>query len=334
GYLRDALRQRRINAFFDDANLEFGEDISPALLKAIKESKILVIVFSENYASSGWCLRELVKIMECREKNNKQIAFPIFYHVNPSDIRHQRNSYGEAMVVHQNTFGKDSENIKAWTTALSEAANLKGHHIHTGFEIDHVTEIAKEIAKKVHAKKAPKPLLVSEKLYGLDQHINMVKSLLESGTVCMLCIIGLGGIGKTELAKALYHNIVHQFEAASFLANVREKSNKINGLEDLQKTLLTEMFKQPNTELGSTNKRIDEIKYKLGRKKVLLVLDDVNEMKQLENLAGGSDWFGPGSRIIITTRDKEMHLEKTILKQDMNLCLLARLVMRKVFHWL
>jgi hypothetical protein len=35
--------------------------------------------------------------------------------------------------AHQNRFGKDSENIKAWTEALSEAADLKGHHIHTGY---------------------------------------------------------------------------------------------------------------------------------------------------------------------------------------------------------
>jgi hypothetical protein len=56
--------------------------------------------------------------------------------------------------------------------------------------------------------------------------------------------------------------------------------------------------------LGSTSKGIYEIKHKLGRKKVLLVLDDVDERKQLENLAAGSDWYGPGSRIILTARDK------------------------------
>jgi hypothetical protein len=97
---------------------------------------------------------------------------------------------------------------------------------------------------------------------------------------------------------------VHQFEAASFLANVREKSNRINGPKDLQQTLLSEMFEQPETGLGSTSKGIYEIKHKLGKKNVLLVLDDVDEKKQSENLAGGNDWFGPGSRIIITTRDK------------------------------
>ncbi|XP_039690698.1 TMV resistance protein N-like [Medicago truncatula] len=55
---------------------------------------------------------------------------------------------------------------------------------------------------------------------------------------------------------------------------------------------------------GKISKGIYEIKYKLGRKKVLLVLDDVDEMEQIGNLAGGSDWFGPGSTVIITTRDK------------------------------
>jgi len=128
------LKHRGINAFFDDNNLKPGEDISPALLKAIEESKISVIVFSENYASSRWCLGELVKIIECTKKENKkQIAFPIFFHVDPSDVRHQRKSYAKAMAAHEIRFGKDSENVKAWTAALSEAADLKGHHINTGY---------------------------------------------------------------------------------------------------------------------------------------------------------------------------------------------------------
>ncbi|CAJ2634156.1 unnamed protein product [Trifolium pratense] len=303
GYLCEEFRKRGINVFYDDTNLELGEDISPALCKAIKESKILVIVFSENYAYSRWCLDELAKIRECTKRNNKQIAFPIFYHVEPSDVRHQRKSYGEAMAAHKKRFGKSSEKIKAWTAALSEVADFKGHSIHTGFEIDHV----KEIAERVHAKIPPISLL-AQNAVGLNQRIEETKSLLDlkpnDNIVCMLGIYGPRGIGKTNLAKLLYNNIAHDFKAACFIANVTEKSKNINGLEDLQVTLLSEMFEKTNSKLGSTSRGINEIKHKLRRKKVLLVLDDVNELVQLENLAGGSDWFGPGSRIIITTRDK------------------------------
>jgi hypothetical protein len=133
GYLRRAFEKRGIKVFYDDKNLRIGEDISPALCKAIEESNISVIVLSEDYASSRWCLGELVKIMECTERNKKQIVFPIFYHVDPSDVRHQRKSYGEAIVAHQKRFGKHSEKIKAWTAALSQVADLKGHHVHTGY---------------------------------------------------------------------------------------------------------------------------------------------------------------------------------------------------------
>ena len=125
-------------------------------------------------------------------------------------------------------------------------------------------------------------------------------------TVRMLGIYGLGGIGKTELAKALYNKIVQNFDAASFLSDVREKSNRINGMEDLQKTLLSEMFEELETKLGSTIKGMGEIKEKLQKKKVLLVLDDVGDKDQLEKLAGECNWFGPGSRIIITTREENV----------------------------
>ncbi|KAL2594674.1 hypothetical protein AAZV13_12G202600 [Glycine max] len=126
-------------------------------------------------------------------------------------------------------------------------------------------------------------------------------------TVLILEIYGAGGIGKTTFALDIYNNIRHEFEAASFLANVREKSNKsTEGLEDLQKTLLSEMGEE--TEIIGAS----EIKRRLGHKKVLLVLDDVDSTKQLESLVGGGDWFGSRSRIIITTRDTTLLDEHVI----------------------
>ncbi|KAK7300192.1 hypothetical protein RJT34_11029 [Clitoria ternatea] len=315
GHLRNSLCRKGVNTFDDDEDLSMGLGISPALSKAIEESNILIIVFSENYASSTWCLNELVKILECTKKNNKQLVFPIFYHVNPSDIRNQRNSFGEAMIMHEDRFGKGSEEVETWRKALSEATNLPGQHIiSTEYEINFI----EKIAEKVHKNLPPKPLHIGHNLVGLEHPIEKVKSLLDmkhhDKTVRMLGIYGLGGIGKTQLAKALYNNIVHRFQAASFLADVGEKSKKQNGLEDLQKTLLSEMLEKLETELGSTSKGMQEIKSKLCRKKVLLVLDDVDDKDTLEKLAGGRDWFGLGSRIVITTRDEGLLIDYQVEK--------------------
>lgn len=100
-----------------------GEDeISPALLSAIEESAISVIIFSEQYAFSKCCLDELVKILECKKKND-QIVLPVFYRVNPSDVRRQTGSFGDAFVEQANTFKVMPEKVQQWRFALKEASN-------------------------------------------------------------------------------------------------------------------------------------------------------------------------------------------------------------------
>ncbi|KOM46447.1 hypothetical protein LR48_Vigan07g015100 [Vigna angularis] len=300
--LREGLGRRGILSFHDDRDMRIGTGLSLALREAIEESNVFIVVFSENYASSTWCLDELVKIIQRTHVNSTEQIFllPVFYHVDPSDIQKLRNSFGKHMTAHEKEFGKESQRVQAWKSALSEAANLPGMHITPGFEKDYIEEIVGKVQRNL----GRKPLYTGQNPIGLEPHVEKVMSLLDidDNTVKMLSIYGLGGIGKTELAKALYNKIVRHFDAASFLAGVREKSNTINGMEDLQKTLLSEMLEESET----TNKGIYEIKGKLRRKKVLLVLDDVDDKEKLEKLAGGCDWFGPGSRIIITTRERDL----------------------------
>ncbi|KAM1047382.1 hypothetical protein ACFX2C_026743 [Malus domestica] len=124
-HLYHALVRLGIRTFLDDRELPTGKDISPTLLKAIENSRISVIVFSENYASSRWCLDELVHIFECRESKG-QMTRPIFYKVDPSDVRHQKNSYGVAFAVPSRKNENDPEKVQRWSTALTKAANLKG----------------------------------------------------------------------------------------------------------------------------------------------------------------------------------------------------------------
>ncbi|KAK7372804.1 hypothetical protein VNO80_06192 [Phaseolus coccineus] len=134
GHLRRELGRRRIKSFNDDKNMRIGESFSPALSKAIEESKIFIVVFSENYASSTRCLDELVRIIErSKMKEKKQLVYPVFYHVDPSDIRHERNSFGKHMKAHENEIGKESQRMQDWRSALSQAVDFPGRHITTGY---------------------------------------------------------------------------------------------------------------------------------------------------------------------------------------------------------
>ncbi|PRQ59958.1 putative TIR domain-containing protein [Rosa chinensis] len=85
GHLYRALQQKAINAFIDSEGLSKGNKISE-LLTYIEDSRLSVLVLSQNYASSTWCLKELVKILDCMD-TMKQIVVPIFYQVDPSDLR-------------------------------------------------------------------------------------------------------------------------------------------------------------------------------------------------------------------------------------------------------
>lgn len=126
-HLYYGLRDAGINTFRDDPELRIGEHISSALIQAIRGSRISVIVFSENYAGSRWCLQELAEIMECRESSG-QMVLPIFCGVDPPDVRYQRGSYAEAFVKHEKRLISEEGAVvlAGWRRALTQAANLSG----------------------------------------------------------------------------------------------------------------------------------------------------------------------------------------------------------------
>ncbi|CAL0322327.1 unnamed protein product [Lupinus luteus] len=122
----------------------------------------------------------------------------------------------------------------------------------------------------------------------------------------MVGIYGIGGIGKTTVARAVYNLISDQYEGLCFLSDIREKAINKHGLVQLQETLLSEILEENDIKVGDVNRGIPIIKRRLQQKKVLLILDDVDKLVQLKALAGRYDWFGCGSKIIITTRDKQL----------------------------
>lgn len=106
-------------------NFQRGEKIALELLKAIVESKFSIIVFSENYAGSKWCLDELAKIIECRQEIG-QIALPIFFHVDPSDVRNQSESFAGAFADCEENW---KDKVQRWRKASNEAVHLSGWHL-------------------------------------------------------------------------------------------------------------------------------------------------------------------------------------------------------------
>ena len=124
-HLYAALKQKGIFTFRDDEELERGRPISLELLKAIEESLFAIIIFSKYYASSTWCLDELVKIMECKKKMGL-IVLPIFYDVDPSKVRKQTETYAQAFVEHEKQLKENIEKVHTWRVALREVTNLSG----------------------------------------------------------------------------------------------------------------------------------------------------------------------------------------------------------------
>ncbi|ONI21479.1 hypothetical protein PRUPE_2G069000 [Prunus persica] len=251
-HLYKVLSNKGIYTFID-RELIGGEKISPALLKAIEESRIFLI-----------CLDELVEILRCKSSTN-QIGWPIFYKVDPSHVRNQTNSFGDAFADMNCRFKDNTEKVLRWRSALREAASLKGYTCKAG--------------------EAVEMLLCAG---GNGRRI--------------VGIWGTSGIGKTTIAKAIYNAIAHKFEGCCFLADVRENSMPHGGLIQLQETLLQEILGGNKLKIVSADKGISIIQKLLRHKRILLILDDVNQLEQLDNLAGVG-WFGEGSRVIITTQD-------------------------------
>ncbi|CAL9020267.1 unnamed protein product [Prunus brigantina] len=305
-HLYHELQLRGIKTFKDDRELEIGTHISSELFKAIEESRLAIVVLSPNYASSSWCLDELTKILQC--KKSKVTILPVFYNVDPSHVRKQSGSFADAFAEHEKRFREDRERVKNWGTALTEVANLAGIDSKNESERELVEKIVDWVWDKVHHKLK---LLGSTVLVGL-KFIREQVDLLSAPTddVRFIGIWGMGGIGKTTIAMLVYDMISTHFEHSSFLANVREVSQ--HGIVGLQRQLLSPILKGHITQFWDEQQGTSAIKNCLYNKRVLLILDDVSESSQLEKLAGEKDWFGQGSIIIITTRDKRLLVKHDI----------------------
>ena len=172
----------------------------------------------------------------------------------------------------------------------------------------HEAKFIREIVEKIITEWLPSTneLDVAKYPVGINSRIQGIISHLSSGgsNVLMVGIWGMGGLGKTTAAKAIYNQIHHIFQFKSFLADVSSTTSK-HGLVYLQETLVSDILKQ-KSQISSVDGGISLIKQKFQHRRVLVIMDNIDEVEQLNAIAGNHDWFGPGSRIIITTRDEHL----------------------------
>ncbi|KAL6556928.1 hypothetical protein OROHE_006804 [Orobanche hederae] len=245
-HLYSALQNAGIKVFIDDNDLQRGDHISTSLSHGVW---------------MNW-----KKIMKCR-RTLGQVVVPVFYHLDPSEVRHQNGEFGIAFQSLSNkisnkeelNLGRAKKLVLSWKEALREAANIAGFVI-------------------VNSR--------NERMWGTGG--------------------GGGGIGKTTIAKAIYNKIGRNFQSRSFLANIREVAGKIDGQVSLQKQLLFDICKEVTIKIPNIESGKNTLKHKLCHRKVLIVLDDVNTLDQLNTFCGSRKWFGSGSIIIITTRDMRL----------------------------
>ena len=127
-HLYTALTLRGIETFRDSEKLRLGQEIASELIQAIEKSQNAIVVFSEKYADSKWCLDELAEIVECKKNKGLEVK-PVFYHVDPSHVRNQTGPFEKDFDEHQKNDKIDREKIQKWKDAMREVGKLSGKHL-------------------------------------------------------------------------------------------------------------------------------------------------------------------------------------------------------------
>ncbi|KAK3404511.1 hypothetical protein EUGRSUZ_K00815 [Eucalyptus grandis] len=248
-----------------------------------------------------WCLRELTCMVQCTCQFLGKEILSIFYDVDPSDVKLETELYKSALSKHEEDLG--CTEVKPWKEALTTVSRIGGWYLKDKGQGTVIKDIIQNISQKIAIRKRD----LSTNLVGIDDLIEAIKKLLDcnASDVRFLIIHGIGGIGKTTLAKAVFNQVSPLFEGRSFLSDIRE-SSPCGGIVKMQRKLAADIlgFSLPETfDFEEGNKVIRE---GLPHKRVLLVLDDMDGYHQWMQLVNHCHFSGSGSRIIITTRDKSV----------------------------
>ncbi|XP_039162855.1 TMV resistance protein N-like [Eucalyptus grandis] len=265
------------------------------LYNAMVDAGILVFRDDESLRVGEKISDELLQAIE-----NSKIYIPIF-------SKNYAESHCKALSKHRKKFC--TEAVESWKNALIEVGRIKGWNLKKD---NGQGELIRSVIRTVSVKLKVAYQNVTEHLVGVDDRVEAIIQKLDvaSDGVRFLIIHGMGGVGKTTLTKVVFNKLSSSFDGCCFLADVRESSKGKDGLVNLQNKLLSKLLGRHSiNEILDVNDGINKIRGALRNKKVIIVLDDVDEKEQLKSLAENGSWFGSCSKIIVTTRDKSVLTE-------------------------
>ncbi|XP_062015000.1 probable disease resistance protein At4g27220 isoform X4 [Rosa rugosa] len=296
--IHDRLTRRGVNTFLDEQNLRVGDAISPTLLKAIKESRFAIVVLSKNYASSTWCLEELREICECMKDHNR--ILPLFYHVDPTDVRYQKNSFGDAFIKHENSRRHKSKKMKQWRDALKKVAGFSGWNTQDYKTHKQLVDVIVEFICSIVVPDAIESTGDFEAFEVTKQAMYEIMKASTDDDVTAIGVYGMGGVGKTTMVK---HVAAHARKSGIFDHVIMGVVSQNPDLKRIQDTLaeLLGFELHEGTEIGRAARLSKEIK---RRNKILIILDDIWERMELSDIGIPSykELRKCKSKVLLTTR--------------------------------
>ena len=172
-------------------------------------------------------------------------------------------------------------------------------------EFEQIQNIVQAVVKKLNRKFS----WFVDDLVGIQPRVQALKDKLRLSSnnddVQVLGIWGMNGIGKTTHAAVLYDKISHRFDASCFIEDV-SKLYRDGGHTAVQREIIYQTLRDNTLDMSSPIEISGIVRNRLPNIKVLIVLDNVDELEQLENLAIKPKLLLKGSRMVITTTDEHI----------------------------